>query len=365
MLFATAAPAAAPQCDNWPAWQHFKQLYLSADGRVVDASAPRRTTVSEAQAYALMFALIANDSAAFSKVLGWTQDNLAQGDLSRALPAWQWGRADDGTWAVLDANSASDADLWLAYALAEAGRLWRNAAYTALGRALSDRILLEEVALIPGLGATLLPGPKGFAAHQTWRLNASYVPIQIVRAIDRQGGNRLWDDVLTSSERLVIGSAPRGVAADWTDFRVPDGFITDQETHGTGSYNAIRVYLWAGMLADSEPLLRILTRQFAPMVAIVSQRPAPPESIDSTTLELHGDGLPGFSAALLPLLAHAKPGVTVQAYRGRAEAAALQSDQNYYSDVLTLFGLGWLDGRYQFDRSGNLKVKWTAPCSAR
>jgi endoglucanase len=365
LLFATATHARDNQCDGWPAWHRFKQLYLSEDGRVIDASTPRRITVSEGQAYALMFALIGNDPAAYSKIVRWTQDNLAQGNLARSLPAWQWGRADDGTWIVLDPKSASDADLWMAYALTEAGRLWGNASYAGLARALSDRILREEVALIPGLGATLLPGPKGFVAQQTWRLNASYVPIQVVRGIDRQAGNRLWDEVLTSSERLIIGSAPRGFAADWTGYHLPDGFITDQLTHGSGSYNAIRVYLWAGMLPDSDPLARTLAHRLAPMIANAARRRAPPESTNTDTLEAHGEGSPGFSAALLPLLARAKLGDTVQAYRARVEAESLQSDQHYYSDALTLFGLGWLDRRYEFARSGLLLVKWTAPCSAR
>src|SRR5688572_10477750 len=96
----------------WPAWERFKTLYLSADGRVIDASVPQHITTSEGQSYALFFALVANDRDAFAQVLRWTHDNLSQGDLSRRLPAWQWGRAEDGTWRVLDANSASDSDLW-------------------------------------------------------------------------------------------------------------------------------------------------------------------------------------------------------------------------------------------------------------
>jgi endoglucanase len=364
LLFATASHGRDDQCDGWPAWQRFKQLYLSEDGRVIDASTPRRITVSEGQAYALIFALIANDPAAFSRIIGWTQENLAQGHLERSLPAWQWGHAEDGTWAVLDPNAASDADLWMAYALAEAGRLWRNASYAGLARALSDRILREEVALIPGLGATLLPGPKGFVAQQTWRLNASYAPIQVLRGIGRQSGNRLWDEVLKSSERLIVGSAPRGFAADWIGYRLPDGFVTDQLTHGSGSYNAIRVYLWAGMLPDSDPLATALAHRLAPMIADAGRRRAPPESINTTTLESKGEGSPGFSAALLPLLVRAKLGGIVQAYRARVEAESLQSDQHYYSDALTLFGLGWLDRRYAFDRSGVLLVNWTAPCGA-
>jgi len=360
-----AAPAGATQCDSWPAWQQFKQLYLSTDGRVVDASTQRHVTVSEGQSYALTFALIANDPDTFGKVLQWTQNNLAAGDLSRNLPAWQWGRADDGTWRVLDQNSAADADLWISYALIEAGRLWHNPSYTMLGRALSDQILRDEVALIPGLGPTLLPGPKGFVEHQTWRLNASYVPIQLLRAIGQRSQNKLWHQVLETSQRLIIASAPHGAAADWTDYRAPDGFIADTRTQGLGSYDAIRVYLWAGMLSDADPLYRSLSSQFAPMLRLVAQRPVPPEIIEPDTLNARGEGAVGFSAALMPLLSRTRADEALRSARARVESAALQNDQHYYSDALSLFGLGFVQGRYRFDRGGELLPQWNTPCLAR
>ena len=250
LLFASMALAIGGDCAGWPEWGKFKQLYLSNDGRVVDASTPQSITVSEAQAYALVFALVANDTVSFEKILRWTRDNMAGGDLGHSLPAWKWGRADDGTWAVLDANSASDADVWMLYALTEAAQLWHNARYARLAHAMSESILREDVSLIPGLGPTLLPGPRGFVAQQAWRLNASYMPLQALRAIARRSGNRLWAKVLESSLRVIVGSSPQGYAADWIEYRESGGFFADSGTHGAGSYNAIRVYLWVGMLPD-------------------------------------------------------------------------------------------------------------------
>jgi endo-1,4-beta-D-glucanase Y len=362
---AQLAHAGAVQCDSWPQWQRFKQLYLSADGRVIDASNPRRVTVSEGQSYALSFALIANDPPAFAKILQWTQNNLARGDLERTLPAWQWGQAQDGAWSVLDENSASDADLWISYALMQAGALWHNARYLALGQAVATRILRDEVALIPGLGPALLPGPKGFVERGTWRLNPSYVPIQLLRAIGRQTHDPLWDQVLHSSQRLIIASAPHGAAADWLDYRIGDGFVTDAATHGIGSYDAIRVYLWAGTLSSSDPLYAAQSQQFAPLLALLRQRAAPPESIEPDTLNAHGEAHHGFYAALLPLLARTDARELLQRYRARAEAEALRDDQHYYNDVLSLFGLGYLDARYRFDRGGELKPQWSTPCPER
>lgn len=358
----SAAEQARPPCPAWNEWQRFKHYYLSEDGRVVDSSTPQHVTVSEGQAYALFLSLVANDPAAFAKVLHWTHDNLAEGDLAGSLPAWQWGRAADGTWRVLDSNPAADADLWIAYALGEAGRLWRNAAHAALGREIAQRILREEVVLIPGLGATLLPGPKGFVQQGRWRLNASYVPIQVVRGVARQNVERLWQEVLKTSERMILASAPRGYASDWIEYRRPEGFATDSITQGVGSYNAIRVYLWAGMLPASDPLKPKLMRRLAPMMQSAAARAAPVETVDTNTLTLQGDGSPGFSAALLPMFATAGLDAALQAHYARVESEALQDGQSYYSDVLALFGLGWLQGRYRFESSGLLQVSWAQAC---
>src|SRR5579863_1033436 len=218
-LAVTARAEEAKTCAAWPEWQAFKGLYLSADGRVVDASTPQTPTVSEGQAYAMTFALIANDSDGFARILAWTRDNLAGGSLERSLPAWKWGHAEDGRWTVLDRNSASDADLWMAYALTQAGVLWRNAGYAHLGEQMSQLMLREEVGLVPGLGATVLPGPRGFVTQGNWRLSASYVPVQILRTLQRGSDSSVWSSALDSSYRVIIGSSPRGFAADWVRYR--------------------------------------------------------------------------------------------------------------------------------------------------
>ena len=362
VLWAVVAYASDSSCNPWPEWQRFKQLYISDDGRVVDAQT-QNSTVSEGQAYALMFALIANDEAAFSKTLQWTRDNLAAGDLEHTLPAWKWGQAQDGSWKALDQNSASDADLWMLYALEEAARLWHNPSYAHTAHAMADLILQEEIAFVPGLGPTLLPAPKGFVTQETWRLNASYSPLQIFRAIGSQTHNRLWDEVLKSSSEVIIGSAPHGYAADWINYRPAQRFITDSQTRGMGSYNAIRVYLWAGMLSSNDSQTKKLLRQFEPVATRVAQQSIP-ESIDTQTLESHGEASAGFSAAMLPLLTHFKFVAAVQSYRQRIKTEVLKDNQHYYSDVLALFGLGWLDGYYRFDPHGYLHVEWTASCHA-
>ena len=354
---------AASSCEPWSAWARFKQLYISADGRVIDASTERQITTSEGQSYALFFALVANDRESFARLLQWTQNNLAGGDLARTLPAWQWGKADDGRWRVLDANAASDSDVWIAYALAEAGRVWREPQYTRLATELTRRILREEVANVPGLGPTLLPGPRGFVDGGHWRFNASYMPMPVMKRLAALSKDALWSEVVVSSERVILASAPHGFAADWIEYRSGEGFVPDRSTGSLGSYNAIRVYLWAGVTPTSDPLFAKLVRKLQPMIDHAAQRAAPAEEIDVRTLVMKGDGPFGFSAALLPLLSVTQAGSALALHRARVEKSMLANGQAYYSDVLSLFGLGWLEGRYRFERDGRLHLQRSHSCA--
>jgi len=344
-------------CPSWPAWQAFKQHYVTNDGRVVDASVPEQITTSEGQSYALLFALAANDRSAFDLLLKWTENNLASGDLSKYLPAWQWGHADQ--WRVLDTNAASDADVWIAYSLIEAGRLWHEPRYTQLGKAVADNVLRDETALVQQLGLALLPGPRGFVNKSGWRFNASYLPIQALRLLAKEH-DPLWQRIVDSSAKIISASATNGYVADWINYVHARGFVIDDKA--VGSYNAIRVYLWAGMLSPRDALFNDLQRQLKPAMQQFAQRQRPAELITISTGELHGDGSPGFSAAFLPLLKTTQHSAFAT-QRSLANSEA-QDNLHYYSDVLTLFGRGWLDEWLRFDATGALNVKWSRTCAA-
>jgi endoglucanase len=115
-------------------------------------------------------------------------------------------------------------------------------------------------------------------------------------------------------------------------------------------------------LPASDPSRDKLTKALKPMLNAVAKRPAPMESVDTQTLEMKGDGSPGFSAAMLPMLANAHLSTALQTHRKRAADESLQGNQGYYSDVLSLFGLGWLEQRFRFNRAGLLNVRWTPAC---
>ena len=137
------------------------------------------------------------------------------------------------------------------------------------------------------------------------------------------------------------------------------GFLVDEKgkEKGQGSYNAIRVYLWAGTLHASAPGRKALLETLQPMARFVREQGYPPESIDILTAQASGPAPSGFSAAVLPFLRAVGDDRALQSQRMRLEARPLRPTA-YYEQVLGLFGLGAMEGHYRFTANGQLTVRW-------
>jgi endo-1,4-beta-D-glucanase Y len=356
---ACGAPAAETSKSSWPEWDAFAKRFVQADGRVIDLTFDAKST-SEGQSYGMFFALVANDQAKFDSILSWTSDNLAGGKLGDRLPAWLWGKRDDGTWGVKDENAASDADLWIAYSLLEADRLWKSPRYAATARKLLARIQAQEIVNAGSAGLVLLPGPVGFTLEtRRYRINPSYLPefmFRYLAEVDPRGSwQGVWDGFLRMAPRIFsAGVAPDIVIVDSSGKVMPDS-----EREPSGSYDAIRVYLWAGM-SGNQQMLKLLPRY----AALVRQYGMPPEKVDpGTGAATKSDFSPlGFAGAVLPYLSALPDHPGLQQQRQRLRAAALRATlgetTHYYDQVLILFGTGWVDGQYGFDDRGRLLPRW-------
>ena len=367
MLCATGGCKQGP----WTLWDAYSARFIDAQGRVIDPQGDARTT-SEGQAYALFFALTDNDRACFDRVLTWTQANLAGGDLQTHLPAWLWGKTKEGEWKTLDPNPASDADLWFAYTLLEAGRLWKQPVYANLGRKMLAQIAKTEVADLPGFGPMLLPGPVGFVHEKNWTLNPSYMPLFILERLAVVDPAGPWQHIALGIPRLLRQSTRHGFVMDWVDYVPGDGFYPAPQHPGkdadapVGSYDAIRVYLWVGMLDGGGKKRADLLDAIPAMGAYLADHDAPPEKVSDQGIPLAQDGPVGFSAAVLPYL-RAFPNMeqpsarqTVRLGKQRDASTGLYGkDLTYYDQNLALFATGYLDGRFRFGPGGELKVEWT------
>ncbi len=362
----TAAPTAC-SAGQWPLWRYYTAAFLDAQGRVIDHARGDLTT-SEGESYALFFSLVADDRADFDRVLGWTTENLAGGDLTMRLPAWKWGRAASGAWQVLDSNSAADADLWIAYTLLEAGRLWQAPRYTETGKLLAARIAREEVAALPGLGLMLLPGAEGFHLDpQRWLLNPSYVPIPVLMGLSRLAPEGPWAAVAANVPKLLASCSPGGFAMDWLRYDAASGCAPAAgpgQAAPVGSYDAIRVYLWAGMMPHAAPEAALMLEALHGMTDYLGAQLAPPEEVNAQGAVVKPAGPVGFSAAVAPLLARTGK---VAALSHQVDRMTAQRDGRsglygrppaYYDQNLALFSEGWSTHRFRFAPSGLLEVGW-------
>ena len=132
-----------------------------------------------------------------------------------------------------------------------------------------------------------------------------------------------------------------------------------------GSYDAIRVYLWAGMTDASDPLRSVALNGVPAMSAWLEGHDAPPEKVNEMGIPDGKDGPVGFSAAVLPYL---------RAFPGRSPLVARQiirinvqksgqtgfygKDEAYYDQCFALFSTGFLEGRFWFGPGGELNVEW-------
>lgn len=342
-------------------WTAYLARYLQADGRVLDSGIGQDTTSSEAQVYTLLLSLIANDRSTFDTVLGWTETHMAQNDLTQHLPGWSWGKRQDGTWILLDSNPASDADLWLAYTLFQAGNLWKEPRYSKLAEAILLQVKQTEIKQLPGFGAMLLPAPVGFHQQNTWRFNPSYLPLQVIqyfKKIDRTGP---WAELHHNTLKL-FDTFPRDVAPDWVMFDEKTGWSYDESVWPVGSYDAIRTYMWTGMLHKNDPAKIKLLKSLEGMRHVVNITQLPPHKINIVNGDLETGAPVGFSAAMLPFLKSLDEGRLI-ARQHRAIKESLRNDllgdnPRYYDQVLTLFGLGWEQGSFSFALDGSLVPRW-------
>jgi endoglucanase len=143
-------------------WQSYVRHYISPEGRVV---IPERggETISEAQAYALLRAVWANDPDTFVRVYAWTHQHLSRhkthGDH---LLAWRWGKSNS-SYGILDANTATDGDLDYALTLTLAARRGWPAPpnlppFLEEARRVQAAILEHEVVTLPTGELLLTPG---------------------------------------------------------------------------------------------------------------------------------------------------------------------------------------------------------------
>ncbi len=224
----------------------------------------------------------------------------------------------------------------------------------------AKRVAAEEVIQIPGFGAGLLPGAKGFHNGDVYRLNASYVPLQLFIQLGRELPEGPWQQVATQIPDILRGSSPNGFASDWAEFKPGKGLTPAS----LGSYDAIRVYLWAGMLDPATRDRDAVLKALLGMARYLRANAIPPSQVKPDGTVVNAKSPVGFSAALLPYLSalDEKNLENQQMARVQSEfdskSGLYGNPAKYYDQNLLLFALGWKLRQFWFDPQGALKLSW-------
>jgi endo-1,4-beta-D-glucanase Y len=230
------------------AWSGYKRQFIQLDGRVIDFQRDQVTT-SEGQSYAMLRAVWMDDRPTFDRTWRWTQDNL--GDPARSRIGWLWGKAPDGSWRLLDANSASDADEDIALALLFAAHQW-SPAYRLAAIALLGRIWDEDVATVAG---------QPYLAAGNWApratggpvLNPSYFAPYAYRIFAKEDHAHPWGELVDTSYMALqactdapLDSGAGRLPPNWCALNVATGAARPAPGMSQGSdygYDAFRV-MW-------------------------------------------------------------------------------------------------------------------------
>ncbi len=231
------------------AWQAYKARFVTENGRVIDTG-NGMISHSEGQGYAMLLAVAANDRATFDRLWGWTRANLMVRDDQ--LVAWRWEPTRRP--AVADINNASDGDLLIAWALAEAGEFWGEVALRAGGRRIAVEVGRKLVVARTKLGALLLPAVAGFSGEERADgpvVNPSYWVFPAFARLTLVAPEVDWNGVVQSGLDVLRAArfGASALPAEWVSLK--DGVAKPADGFPAQfGYNAVRIPLylaWAGV----------------------------------------------------------------------------------------------------------------------
>ncbi|GJD76609.1 hypothetical protein CFIICLFH_4867 [Methylobacterium goesingense] len=321
---------------NTPGWRNYKARFVTDQGRVVDTG-NGRISHSEGQGYGMLLAVAAGDRDAFQRIWNWTRANLMVRD--DALLAWRW--EPDKRPAVADMNDATDGDILVAWALAEAAEGWSDEGYRLASRRIAVDIARRTVLFRNEGLPLLLPAMNGFSAEERSDgpvINLSYWVFPAFPRLAGVAPEFEWSRLSAVGQELTLrarfGSAQ--LPTEWISMR------GGQPQPATGfaphfSYNAVRLPLYLAMAGITE------RTYYEPLLKLWAEPdPAGLPIIDTASDAVAGRmAEPGYAAI---------PALAVCAVSGTPLPAGLSDpvpNENYYPATLHLLALTATNMRYR------------------
>jgi endoglucanase len=230
------------------AWADYRSRFVSASGRVADTG-NHDISHSEGQGVSMLMAALLDDAPTFDRMWAWTQRTLLRED---ALLAWRYesGRG------VTDRNNASDGELYVLWALHQAGLRRAERALLAQGARIARALRETCVVEVPPHGTMLLPGQHGFVferegAPRDVVVNPAYWVFPALHSAQELDPSPAWGQLRESGLRLLAQArfGRHELPADWLRLTQPP--TPWAERPARFGWEAIRVPLflyWAGEL---------------------------------------------------------------------------------------------------------------------
>ncbi len=235
-----------------PSWHDWKEHFLASDGRIVDTG-NKGISHSEGQGYGMLLAVAADDRRAFDRIWAWTRANL--GPRADGLFMWRWS-PDPKT--ALDRNNATDGDILITWALAEASDHWNDAALRDEAVPIANAIGRKLVVSAQGYGPVLLPGVYGFdgqAASDGPIVNLSYWLFPAFHRLSQLAPETDWAAIAQTGMKLMEQARASGrPPADWLSLAKPTPQPALRFPAQFG-YDALRIPLYLSLAGGNDPEL--------------------------------------------------------------------------------------------------------------
>ncbi|SES34422.1 endoglucanase [Tranquillimonas rosea] len=329
-LIAAGSRLAAQSSDPMtPLWQAWKDVHMTAEGRVVDAF-QEDASHSESQGYGLLLAEAFGDREGFEQLLDWSLSNLAVRP-DDALLSWRWQPAEGGR--VTDSNNATDGDIFHAWALVRAAERFGEARYTELATAIANDI--ERLCIRPCPDdpdcTLLLPGVEGFEYEDGFIVNPAYTCPRAMTQIARATGVSALETVSADSVAMLARLTRESLPPDWVAV-TSSGFAEPPEKSFDFGYEALRLPLylvWSGLAGH--PAVLYAAEAWQPFVN--AETPQTPTIIDRTSGEIMETSPDTGYRAIAVLAACSRGDVSPGAM------PAFTANQPYYPATLHLLAL--------------------------
>jgi endoglucanase len=195
------------------------------------------------------------------------------------------------------------------------------------------------------------------------------MPLFLLEADAKAQPTGPWKSLAASLPALIQKTNISGFATDWLKID-SDGLMSpspapdSNSDQATGSYDAIRVYLWAGITSPAIPGRDAILRSLSGMTAYMKLHPIPPEIVAEGQHSPRGTGPVSFSAALIPFLQSVQEPNAATTQQRRLESSwsahtgLYGNPPRYYDQNLAMFSVGYTEHRYRIQSNGDLEVSW-------